>query len=297
MLCGCNVGTSFLLMWLERSSIWYSWWFFRRYHTVIVISFEYKSGKDILAAIINQAGKGSESCGNFRHVKVIFFGILTKSTSSEPLRLIPSHPCCEDTHSHSPCLCSHTHKFNLLQNDFTPWLFAFVLSFFCLHHFLTQFLSLCHSLTETSTVFLLNSQPDKEWFFYENLLHLSCSHMQRRHFSQSIPWLLSLCYCIFMWSPAADYHCLLHCQNFLLPLSHSESHANIAETHTHTRKVLTDKAKYETATWKLPDMYLCTIVVWKMSCGEAVFPYFLPVWHLDPCKKKKVWYPPSLNFQ
>lgn len=68
---------------------------------------------------------------------------------------------------------AHANKFNLLQNDFTPWLFAFVPSFFCLHHFLAQFQPLRQ--WKTSTVFF-NLQPDKDEFSYQNLPCLSRSH-------------------------------------------------------------------------------------------------------------------------
>lgn len=80
-----------------------------------------------------------------------------------------------------------------------------------------------HPLTRTQTEFLTSSTRT-----------FSVSHFQPHAeilFLIPIPWLLSLCSCIFMCGPAADYHCLLNCQNSVSHYFSLRGSANTALTH------------------------------------------------------------------
>lgn len=130
-------------------------------------------------------------------------------------------------------------------------LLSLSLSFACITNSISVTLSLSHcvlkspnrqSLTPLLSLFL-------------SLIHTQTDTNKRHPLSHSIPWLLSCAHAYSLKkkkrSPVADYHCLLHCQNFLLPLSHSESNAHTGEKcpHWQAKKI----------TWKCPDMDLCMI--------------------------------------
>lgn len=181
----------------------------------------------------------AELCGNIRYVQVIFLSILANiHISSELLRLILSHLCCEDTRSHSPgpSLNTPTGLISCRMISHPDCLLSLSLSFACI----TSSLTFCHSVTRSKHQ-LCSSVSDR-----------TKTNSSTRSFSISfflthkgIPSLIpspgccQLRSCIFMYSPAADYHCLLHCQNsFSLCLTQRVMQTQLKHRHRHTHCLL-----------------------------------------------------------